>query len=296
MKRLLKWIGYILGGIVAVIVVFLAVIYVVTSTRTGKTYPTKVETVAIPSDPAALERGRHLAVAVGKCSDCHGDNLSGKTISDDAVFARLWGSNLTRGKGGIGTSYTDADYVRSIRYGVGPDGKPLIFMPSEAFNHFNDSDLGAIIAYIKSVPPVNQTTPQPSIGPIARMLSVMTEFPLVPARMINRDAPRAAPVATGTTKEYGDYLLTTGGCKSCHNPNLSGGTAIEGVKVANLTPAGIGTWTEADFTKALRAGVRPDGRILSAIMPWPSTRHLTDDEIKAMWMHLQSLPARQAGG
>jgi len=262
----------------------------------GKTYPTKVETVAVPSDPAALERGRHLVAAVGKCTDCHGENLAGKVISDDAVFARLWSSNLTSGKGGIGTSYTDADYVRSIRYGVGRNGKPLIFMSSEAFNHFNDSDLGAIIAYVKSVPPVDQTTPQPSIGPIARMLSVMTEFPLIPARMINRDAPRAAPVAIGVTKEYGDYLLATGGCKSCHNPNLSGGAKIQGIQVANLTPAGIGKWSEADFTKALRTGVRPDGRILSVVMPWPAMKDLTDDEIKAMWMYLQSLPARQAGG
>lgn len=296
MKRLLKWIGYIVGGIVVVIVVFLAVVYVVTSLRMGKTYPTQVEAVTVPADPAALERGRHLAVAVGKCTDCHGDNLAGKVMSDDPVFARLWSSNLTRGRGGVGTSYTDADYVRSIRYGVGRDGKPLIFMPSDAFNHFNDSDLGAIIAYIKSVPPVDQTTPRPSIGPIARMLSVMTEFPLLPARMINRDAPRAAPVAIGVTKEYGDYLLATGGCKSCHNPNLSGGAKIQGLQVPNLTPAGLGKWNEADFTKALRTGVRPDGRILSAVMPWPATKNLIDDEIKAMWMYLQSLPPRQAGG
>jgi hypothetical protein len=66
--------------------------------------------------------------------------------------------------------------------------------------------------------------------------------------------------------------------------------------VANLTPAGIGKWSEADFMKALRTGVRPDGRILSAVMPWPYTKFLTDDEIRAMWMYLQSLPPRQAGG
>lgn len=169
-------------------------------------------------------------------------------------------------------------------------------MPSDAFNHFDDSDLGAIIAYIKSVPPVDQTIPAPSIGPIARVLSVLTPFPLLPGRDIDRNAPRPAPVAVGVTKEYGDYLVTAGGCKSCHNPNLSGGTANEGVKTANLTPAGIGKWTEADFTKALRTGVRPDGRILSAVMPWPEMKDLTDDEIKAMWMYLQSLPARPAGG
>ncbi len=296
MKRLLKWLGYIVGGIVAIILICVGVVYAVTSARMSKTYPTQAETITVPTDPAAIERGRHLTIAVGKCTDCHGDNLAGKMISDDAVFARLWSANLTRGKGGVGTSYTDTDYVRSIRYGVRANGKPLIFMPSEAYTHFNDSDLGAIIAYVKSMPPVDQEIPKPSIGPIARFLSVMTPFPLVPARMINREAPRPALVAIGVTKEYGEYLAKTGGCTSCHNPNLSGGTAIQGVKVANLTPAGIGKWTEADFMKALRTGVRPDGRILSAVMPWPYTKFLTDDEIKAMWMYLRSLPPRQAGG
>ena len=296
MKRLLKWVGYIVGGIVAIILICVGVVYAVTAARMSKTYPTRAETIAVPTDPAAIERGRHLTVAVGKCTDCHGDNLAGKMISDDPVFARLWSSNLTRGRGGVGAAYTDNDYVRSIRYGVRANGKPLIFMPSEAYYHFNDADLGAVIAYVKSMPPVDQEIPKPSIGPIARILSVLTPFPLVPARMIDFEAPRPAPVAVGVTTEYGEYLLKTGGCTSCHNPHLSGGNAIQGVKVANLTPAGIGKWSEADFTKALRTGVRPDGRILSAVMPWPYTKFLTDDEIKAMWMYLRSLPPRQAGG
>lgn len=295
MKRFLKWVGYIVGGIVAIILVCVGVVYAVTAARMSKTYPTRAETIAVPTDPAAIERGRHLTIAVGKCTDCHGDNLAGKMISDDPMFARLWSANLTRGRGGVGTAYTDNDYVRSIRYGVRANGKPLIFMPSEAYYHFNDADLGAVIAYVKSMPPVDQEIPKPSIGPIARILSLLTPFPLIPARMINRDAPRPA-VQIGVTKDYGEYLLKTGGCTSCHNPHLSGGNSIQGVKVANLTPAGIGKWSEADFTKALRTGVRPDGRILSAVMPWPYTKFLTDDEIKAMWMYLQSLPPRQAGG
>lgn len=296
MKRLLKWIGYIVGGIVGVIVVCIAVIYAISSWRMSRTYDARAESIAIPTDAASIERGHHLVLAVGKCTECHGDNLAGKMMGDDFAFARLGASNLTAGKGGIGATYKDADYVRSIRYGVRADGKPLLFMPSEAFTHFNDADLGAIIAYLKTVPPVDATIPPPRIGPIARALSVMTEFPLIPARLINRKTPRAAPVPVGVTKEYGLYLLQTGGCTTCHNVNLSGGAKIQGVQVANLTPAGLGKWSETDFTKALRTGVRPDGRILSAVMPWPGTRHLTDEEFRAMWMYLQSLPARQAGG
>jgi mono/diheme cytochrome c family protein len=302
MKRLLKWIGYTVGGLVAIIVLALAVVYVLSSRRMSRTYPANqasadAEALTIPTDSLSIERGHHLVIAVGKCTGCHGDNLAGKMISDSRAFARLWSANLTRGKGGIGKDYTNADYVRSIRYGLKADGKPLIFMPSEAFTHFSDADLAAIIAYLKSVPPVDQVTSPPRIGPVMRVLSVMVpEFPLVPAEQINQGEARPASVTASVSPEYGDYLVTTGGCKACHNPNLSGGAKIEGVPAANLTPAGIGKWTEADFFKALRNGVRPDGRILSAVMPWPETKNLTDDELRAMWLYIRSVQPRPTGG
>lgn len=296
MRRLLKWVGYIIGGLLAIIVIFVASVYAITSSRMGHDYPTEVEAIAVPTDPVAVERGHHLVLAVGKCSYCHGDNLGGKVVADDAAFAKLWASNLTRGKGGIGSTYTDADYVRSIRYGVRANGKPLIFMPSMAFTHFSDSDLGSMIAYLKTIPPVDQTIPPPSIGPIARIISIIGDFPLLPARQVDRSESHPAAVQAAVTKDYGEYLMKTGLCTSCHNADLSGGNNIEGVSVANLTPTGLGKWSQADFMKALRLGTRPDGRILSAVMPWPSTKNLTDDEIKAMWMYVQSMPPRQTGG
>jgi mono/diheme cytochrome c family protein len=302
MKRLLKWIGYTVGGLAMIIVLALAVVYVLSSRRMSKTYPptqaaADAEALAIPTDSLSIERGHHLVIAVGKCTGCHGDNLAGKLISDDRAFARLWSANLTRGKGGVGTTYTNADYVRAIRYGLKADGKPLIFMPSDAYTHFSDADLATIIAYVKSVPPVDQVTAPPRIGPVMRALSVMIpEFPLVPAEDINPGEARPASVPASVTAEYGDYLITTGGCKSCHNPNLSGGSKIQGVAVANLTPTAIGKWSEADFFKALRTGVRPDGRILSAVMPWPETKNLTDDELRAMWMYIRNVQPRPTGG
>ena len=297
MKRLLKWIGYILGGLAAIIVIALAVVYMKTSARMNRTYPTAADAVAIPTDAASIERGHHLVIAVGKCTNCHGDNLAGKMVSDDAAFGTLWSANLTSGKGGIGGAFTDTDYVRSIRYGVKPDGKPVIFMPSDAYTHFSDADLGAIIAYVKTVPAIDQITSPPRVGPVARVISTMVaEFPLTSAEKINRTEKRPAAITPAINSEYGDYLVTTGGCKGCHNPNLSGGAKIAGVPTANLTPAGIGKWTEADFFKALRTGVRPDGRILSAVMPWPYTKDLTDDEIRATLTYLRTLHARPTGG
>ncbi|MBA3341897.1 MAG: c-type cytochrome [Gemmatimonadaceae bacterium] len=295
MKRAFKWLGYIVGGLLVLIIIAVGTAYAISSRRMARTYPTQVaETIAIPTDPASIERGRHLARAVGKCQECHGDNLAGKMVSDAPVFARLSSANLTSGKNGIG-DYTDADYVRSIRYGVGRNGKPLIFMPSEAYYHFDDADLGAIIAYLKSVPPAElPVTPAKQIGPIARILFLTGMFPLVPAELIPRNQPRPAPIAEGVTAEYGSYLAKTGGCTSCHGPDLTGGNAIQGVKVPNLTPAGSpGKWSEADFFKVIRTGTRPDGRVLSAVMPWLNMKELTDAELRAMWIYLQSVPAKQ---
>jgi cytochrome c553 len=297
MKRALKWVGYILGGLIALILIAIGTVYAITSLRLSKTYEASVAAVPVPTDPASVERGRHLVDAVGKCAACHGDDLSGKVVFGAPVFANLTSSNLTSGKGGIGASYKDEDWVRSIRYGIGRDAKPLIFMPAEAFYHFNDKDLGAIIAYLKTVPPADRKIePKRSIGPIGRIVYLTAGMPLIPAELVPRGKPRPADVAVGVTPEYGKYLANAGGCTSCHGPSLSGGNKVENVMTANLTPGGeVGKWTEADFITAIRTGKRPNGRILSAVMPWPFMKGLTDDELRAMWLYIHSVPAKQTG-
>ncbi|HUQ46785.1 MAG TPA: c-type cytochrome [Gemmatimonadaceae bacterium] len=296
MKRALKWVGYVVGFLVALLIVAVGVVYAVTSSKFGKSYPTAAEPVAIPTDSASLARGRHLVEAVGKCQSCHGDDYAGKVLFDDPAFGRLTSRNLTSGQGGIGGTFTDADYVRAIRHGVGKDGRSLFFMPAEQFYHFNDADLGAMIAYLKTIPAAASTVPEKrSIGPIGRAVSLLTSFPLVTASLVPTGA-RPADVPVGVTKEYGEYLAKTGSCTGCHGSRLSGGNKIETLIAPNLTPAGeLGRWTEADFTKAIRTGVRPDGRILSAVMPWPLAKNMTDDEIRALWMYVHSLPAKKTG-
>jgi len=292
MRRFLKWVGYIVGGLIVLILIAVGTVYAITSSRLAKTYPAKVPVVSVPTDTASIERGRRLATAVGKCQACHGDNLGGKMMSDDAMFAKLTSSNLTSGQGGIGGTYTDEDWVRAIRYGIGKDNKSLIFMPSEAFYHFSDADLGAIIAYLKSLPPADLTVPKErSPGPIMRIISFIG-FPMLPAELVARNTTRPVDVPAGPTREYGEYLTKAGGCLGCHGANLAGGGAMEGVKVPNLTPGGeLGKWTEADFVKVIRTGMRPDGRVISAVMPWPYMKELSDEDLKAMWLYIHALPA-----
>jgi mono/diheme cytochrome c family protein len=297
MGRAMKWLGIALGSLLILIVIGLGVVYAISSRAMSKTYAVTLAPLTIPADSGSIARGRHLATAVNQCLNCHGDNLAGKVFVDNPVMGRIYSANLTRGKGGIGGEYSDLDYVRSIRHGIGRDGRPLLAMPVDAFVHMSDADLASVIAYLKTVPAVDAAVPTKKVGPLARVLYLATDFPLIPAENIAHDQPRPAEVPRGVTREYGNYLATIGGCKSCHLPDLNGGVPIEGnVMAANLTPTGIGNWTEADFIKALRTGIRPDGRVLSAVMPWPYIRHMTDDELRALWIYLRSLPPKDARG
>ena len=289
MKRVLKWVGYIVGGFIVVILLAVGTVYAITSSRMAKTYSPRVEPLAIPADSASIARGRHLAESIGKCQACHGENYAGMEVMDDGAFARLTSSNLTSGKNGIGGEYRDEDWVRALRYGVGRDGKSLIFMPSEAYTHFNDNDLAQIIAYLKTLPPADMTiAKRRTVGPIGRMVSLVGGFPLLPASLIPENLNRA-PVPEGPTAEYGKYLVYSGGCTGCHGANL-GGQKMGSTVTPNLTRSGEpGTWKEADFVKVIRTGIRPDGRILSAEMPWPFMKGLTDTELSAMWNYLQTV-------
>ncbi len=291
MKGALKWLGYIIGGAIVVVLLALTTIYAITSSRINRSYATEIPPVAIPTDSFSIARGKHLVETTGKCQECHGDDYSGKLTMNDAVFARLTSANLTAGKNGIGASYNDEDWVRSIRYGIGRNGKSLIFMPAEAFTRLSDQDLGQMVAYLKSLPAADmKVAPAKSLGPIIRVAYLTGGFPLLPASLVQRDMPRTA-VPEGPTSEYGAYLAKSGGCTSCHGTNL-GGADLGDMKPPNITRGGeVGKWSEADFVRTIRTGVNPSGRVLSSAMPWPYIKGLTDTEFAALWAYLNSVPA-----
>ena len=206
-------------------------------------------------------------------------------MDDDPVFGRLVASNLTAGKGGIGGRFSDEDFIRAIRHGVRPDGSPLIIMPSELFNKLGEADLGAVIAYIKSLPPADNELPSTTAGPLVRLL-VLLEENLLPAQVIDHDAPFPSMPAPGVTAEYGKYLAVA--CTACHGDDLGG----QGEGGPNITAGGRpGKWSEADFINTLRTGVTPRGNNLDPEnMPWKSFARLTDDELKAVWLYLRIVP------
>ena len=295
MKRILKWIGIAVGGLVGIIVVALAVLYVWGSSKINTTYEINVIPVAIPAIAGSPEDGWPLAM-VRLCQECHGDKLQGDVVVDDPLFGTFAAPNLTSGAGGIGGTYTDLDWVRAIRHGVRPNGKPLLLMPSHEFYKFSDADLGQIIAFFKSVPPVDNEVVDSKAGPLGRII-ISLAGDILPASIIDHTGPRPPEPAPGVTAEYGEYMSFV--CSVCHGEELSGGTVPfdepPGPPAPNLTPRGtLGQWSEEEFIRTLRSGTTPYGKNLDdEFMPWKDIGLLTDDQLKALWLYLSNLPARE---
>lgn len=287
MRKVLKWIGILIASLIGLALLALVSIYYVTETKLNQIYDIQVEEVAIPSDQASIERGRHLVTAIGFCTECHVANFAGQVWDDGPLVGKLVVKNLTAGKGGIGSSYTDVDWVRALRHGVGPNGKSLLIMPSNLYYRFSDTDLGAIIAYLKQIPPVDNQLQETTIGPMARMF-ILQDPSILPAQVIDHSGPRPPNPQPGVTAAYGEYLAAV--CIICHGENLAGEEGAGGG--LNLTPAGdLGDWTEEDFINTLRTGNTPEGEVLDEeLMPWKSLGKMTDDELKAIWLYLRSIP------
>ncbi|HUJ44370.1 MAG TPA: c-type cytochrome [Opitutaceae bacterium] len=295
MRRVLKTLGYLAAALALLLAVTVAVVYWRSNVQLHRNYTVTVAPVRVPSDPAAIEHGRHIAQTRG-CVDCHGADLGGAKVIDDPAMGRAYGPNLTRGRGGRAAELRDEDWVRAIRHGVAKDAHPLYLMPSAEYSHFTDDDLGAVIAYVKSVPPVDRDSVPLSVGPAARALMVAGKLPLA-ADLINHAGFKPEVVSPGVTVAYGRYLAV--GCTGCHGTNFSGGKIDVGPPdwpaAANLTPAGdLARWTEQEFLAALRTARRPDGRELSSVMP-RAFGQMTDDELMAIWLFLRTVPPATTG-
>jgi mono/diheme cytochrome c family protein len=254
--------------------------------RLNMVYEVRVESIEIPTDQASIERGMHLVDTVLFCKECHGDDLGGRLQFNDPLTGRIAAKNLTSGAGGIGSDASDEEWVLAIRHGVNEDGTPLIEMPSESFYYLSDRDLGAIIAYLKSAAPVDNELPERRLGPFYQ-LSILSNPELIPAEVIDHKGSRPPSPEPGATVEYGKYLATA--CRICHGPVLSGGPGA-GAGLDLRTSGDLSKWSEAEFVTALRTGETPRGEDLDPnLMPWERVGKLTDDELHAIWLYLQTL-------
>ena len=294
MKKFLKIIGIILGTLVLIVVALGLFAKNRSQAALHKTYAVTVRPITIPTDAAAIAHGRHIAETRG-CIDCHGRDYAGGKVIEDGAMGRLYGSNLTKGPGSSIAAFKDEDWVRAIRHGVGTDGRGLYVMPSVEYSHLSDEDLGALIAFMKTVPAVDRERVPTAYGPISQILLTTAPHKMIAAEVI--DHARLAPPASivkGPTPEYGRYLAA--GCMGCHGPNFSGGKIEIGPPdwpmAANLTPHPEGRlpkWTEQDFMTAIRTAKRPDGTTLSPVMP-RGFAGMDNVELKALWAFFRTLP------
>ena len=298
MKKVLKWIGIALGGFVGLLILASVVLSVIGSARLNKTHEIQVENIAIPTSESAIARGQHLVEALTFCPACHGDNLEGKVFIDEPMMATVYAPNLTSGQGGVGGTYSDADYVRAIRHGVNPEGRGLWIMHSDVFHSLSEEDLGAVIAYVRSAPPVDSEAPDRRVLPLARVLIALGLFdsetiPFIPAEVIDHGAPFVEMPEMGATAEYGQYLMSITLCSMCHGPDLKGGPPLDpsmppGPNIAGY--AAPGGWSDEQFITTIRTGVTPYGKELNKeFMPWDIIANMTDDELAAIWRYIASL-------
>ena len=286
------------AGAIALLAVFLAcAVYVGSNAQLKKIYVVTPRPLTVPSDAAAIAWGRHIANTRG-CVECHGRDFGGAKIIESTAMGRIHGSNLTRGRGSVTTRFQDADWVRSIRHGVTSGGRGLFLMPAQEYAHFSDRDLGSVIAFLKSIPPVDRDPVPICFGPVTRGLLVTGKMKLA-AEVI--DHPNVNPVAPlkSATVEYGRYLAY--GCTACHGANFSGGKIDSGPRgwprASNLTPHASGRlprWTEVDFMRAMREARRPDGSEVDPVMP-RGFGGMDDEELRALFLFFKSLPPVATG-
>ncbi len=297
MKSWLKWT---LRGVLALVVMVAAIAIIGTQLAERKRMrqiEIKALAVAIPSDAASIERGRYLYASRG-CADCHGANGAGKTFIDDGSM-KIVGPNISTGAGNVVASYKPEDWVRTLRHGVKPNGQPVFIMPSEDYNRLTDADTGALIAYVKSLPPANGGA---AIMQLPLPVKVLYGFGAIPdaAEKINHTLPPAQPVASGVTVEHGAYVANM--CIGCHGAGLSGGKIPGGPPdwpaAANLTPGDKGTMGNykdaAQFATMFKNGKRPDGSVIK-VMPFDSLREMNDTDVQALYAFLRTVPARPFG-
>ncbi|MGZ5080776.1 MAG: c-type cytochrome, partial [Usitatibacter sp.] len=179
----------------------------------------RVVPVAFTKDPAALKLGKYLFDSRG-CGECHGGDGRGRMMVDDPNGLYVQTPNITAGAGGVVANYGEADWVRAIRHGVNPKGHALLIMPSEDYNRLSDADFAALVAYVRSLPPLSGEATRirlPAIETALYGVGMIQDA----SEKIDHRRPPSAPIAVAASAEHGAYMI--GMCVGCHGAALSGG-------------------------------------------------------------------------
>jgi mono/diheme cytochrome c family protein len=259
-----------------------------------------------------LERGRYLMQGIVACGNCHtpqtpqgpapGMEMAGGMPLEVEDFT-AYPSNITPDpETGIG-AWSDDEIIAAIREGRRRDGS-LIGppMPIGLYRAMSDRDVRAIVAYLRSLPPVRNDVP-------------VTVYPFPLPENYGPPVTSVPEVPTADKVAYGAYLASSlGHCVECHSPIVdgrpdfehrlgAGGTPFEGPwgtsVSANITQHpedGIGKWSDAEIKRAITTGVSKDGRRLLPPMGFSYYRNILDADLDALIAYLRTLKPLPTGG
>jgi len=297
LKKILKWTG--------IVLLFLVIALTITvAARQNLKYDAPYPDIKATADTVIINRGRHLVYTAAHCINCHYKGNADSIVAlgqdvpltggfeFDIPVGKIYSKNITPDmETGIG-KLTDGEIARILRYGVRPDGTAVLdFMP---FHNTSDEDLTAIISFLRSQKPVRNLVPdhKPNIlGYVVKAFMLKPVGPTgEPPKKVTRDSCAA----------YGEYLaLHVSECNGCHTKRdmrsgafigepLAGGNEIEGFVSPNLTPDSTGRifgWTKQNFIDRFHLGKL----FPKSPMPWNSFKHMTDEELTAIYNYLHTV-------
>jgi len=283
-KKVLKWIGIAIGGVVGFALLGTAVIYVVIGNDLSRTFDIPLTEVAVPGDQVSATEGKRLAQIYGCFNGCHGETVTGGVFFQVPDGTVLTSPDLAA----AANKYSAAELERTIRHGVRPDGTSvLIPMPSEMFYNLSDAHVGSIIGFLQSQTPREEPWPRTYFGPLGRLMLLLFKQDtdtILAAEVIDHDLarPDASP---DDLLALGKYIAMTS-CPECHGPDLRGWPGD------NVPPLAIvAAYSIEDFTTLLRTGVPIGDRELDLMAEVATRRfsHFSDSEIAALYAYLRTL-------
>ena len=278
-----RWILRILSGLLVLVVVAVGAIWFQSNRLIYAKHEFREHAISVPTDSATIARGYQIARV--RCMACHKDSLKGDpAFFDDPMVARLVAPNVPAKL----ATMTDAEFAGFLLSGVRKDGTSPFVMPPPGLYHLSDADIGALIAYIRSLP-VDSTLPGNSFRLMGRLGVAMGQFKTAVASYDTTQERVGLDPAWATTR-HGEYLARSI-CTECHGMRLTGDSAAEG---ATPSLAGALAYSPEEFVTLLRTGTpREAGKqltLMAEVARFAFT-HLTDEEISAIYQYIKALPA-----
>lgn len=284
---MLRWVVRILGGVVLLLLIAISVVYVQSNRVINRKHAFAPYPISVPSDSASIAEGHRLAKM--RCFGCHGDSLQGKAdFFDEPMIARIPTPNVPRKL----ASVSNAEFAGFLRSGVRKDGTSPFVMPPPGLYHISDAELGALIAYLRTVPDHGKELPGNSYRLLGRLGVMLGQFKTAVASFDTTQERVGQDPAWATTRR-GEYLARLI-CTECHGLRLTGDSAAAGGASASPSLAGALAYSLEEFTNLLRTGTpREPGRQLGLMgdAARNSLTWLTNEEIAAIYEYLKALPA-----